>query len=273
VRGLRTAFAIIIVAATLTLNPVPGDRIALGHSGDNYGWSDCHWAWREAPSWPTPNLTVRDDGTYPADGWGDGVLNSFNQRINDMVARWSTEMYRLGLRGRLVRVPSNQFANIVLRNRATGGAAGITFLDGLTGPDLSQRCPVHGTSDDRILAAEVWTDVRSDWFTQGWERRTYWEGCPARGDTTSYTCKKTADFAGAVVHELGHVYGLRHPDSVDCHINEPDCNKFRVFALANCDTGAQATMCPGYIRYHAQNWTLEAWDTESFRRQYANHMP
>lgn len=247
------------------------------HSSDSYGWTACHWAYRE--DYTNANMTLREDGSFPVDGFGDGVRNSFDDRVSTAVSTWSSAMAGIGLRGRLIRNASTSYANIVVRyseiDSQNSGLLGVTSIDGRSGSELSQHCPIHGLADNRNFNAEILIDKRPDWFTQDWDRRAYWEGCAARNYVTAYTCSKTADFTGALTHEVGHAYGLRHPQSVDCHIDpiRTPCNNNQVANLADCGPSNfdQATMCASRIPYRAEAWTLHSWDIESLRRQYANH--
>jgi hypothetical protein len=177
-------------------------------------------------------------------------------------------MLNAGFAGRLVRVPNNESADIIVRQRDTGSNFGIAFIDGVGG------CQVHSTLDNDTIAAEIHFDVRSDWFTQDDSRRGYWEQqCPA-GTGTSYTCSKNFDFGGLIMHEIGHALGfISHPEAVDSHHSDPDRTAFN--AAVCFSVTAKSTMCARPLdKWRTGSRVLEIWDMDSWRehaRVHANH--
>lgn len=127
-------------------------------TGGNYGWSSCNWAWKEAA--PDPNIYFRDDGTFPPDVIRDGVLNSFQGRINDATGAWSATMANLGLRERLVRVSSGAllFFHYEAGLDTPFGMAMVTTDTGVN------NCVIHSAVNRTIRFADIYINLRSDWF-------------------------------------------------------------------------------------------------------------
>jgi hypothetical protein len=225
--------------------------------------------------WGRPALRIRDDGTFPPDTIRDSVLNSFNNRITDMIGRWSTLMGQIGLRGRLVRVTSG--ANIIAHYSTIGNPTGLTMVTHQWG----SACVEHRTANVPIDYVDVYIGVRSDWFTQDDSRRALWEGCPYNGGP-AYTCSKKHDFASTFVHELGHAIGsLVHPSVIDAHSGNMNATN-----IAQCkrvdfrgDPLWRATMCASNSvtgsladnEYRTERRTLDSWDRESFIQQHQRH--
>jgi hypothetical protein len=87
------------------------------------------------------------------------------------------------------------------------------------------------------------------------------------------------DYDSTITHELGHVFRLHHPTSVDCHIDASayPCNQNRVFEFAECTPPLvigldQATMCDYGHDYRTEQRTYHAWDLESLKRLYNCHL-
>ena len=153
-------------------------------TGGSHGWTSCNWSWKEAAA--DPNIYIRDDGSFPGDVIRDGVLNSFQGRINEAIGEWSSAMANLGLRGRLIRVSSG--AQVFLHYQTQENALfGITFATTDTGVN---NCLIHNATNRTIRFADVYISIRGDWFTQGADRRALWENCPYNGLQPAYTCSK-----------------------------------------------------------------------------------
>src|SRR5688500_2092531 len=98
-----------------------------------------------------------------------------------------------GLSGRLQRVGSTSPAEIVM-TYANITPYGSAWVDGVNG------CLVHSVADNDTVSAQIYVDIRTDWFTQENERRAYWETeCP-NGTWTAYTCVKLRDYGSLITH-------------------------------------------------------------------------
>lgn len=275
--SLRVIAVLFLIAAVSAPIPLVPSR-AQAHN-NRYGWTDCHWAWREVLQ--NPNIRVRDNGSFPPDTIRDGVMNSFDERIDVALGEWNKALANtgLGLGTRYQRVGSSEFAHVTLEYENLPLPADVLAVTSHTN-HTSADCPTHGTSDDRISSAKIEFDVRGDWFTQRHDRRALWEACPTNNFQPAYTCSKTVDFGAVATHELGHIFILDHPDRVDCHIDDtnfPNCNHRFVWNLADCKNPAngldQATMCPQEHIYRTERRTYHAWDLESLKQHYQEHLP
>lgn len=75
-----------LIIASLTIQPVAA-------TGGAYGWSSCNW--EDSDFNPDGDVKVRAPG-FPGDGWGDGVKNSFSDRINSAVNDWNSALNTAG---------------------------------------------------------------------------------------------------------------------------------------------------------------------------------
>lgn len=240
-----------LVIALVTSSALPSDASA----HDGFGWTQCNLFWKEASQ--TPNISIQREG-FPANGSGDGVINSFTDRMFDAVNRWNSPMANAGLRSRLVWTSSGAFIRARYGFNLSSGL-GETWLNG-----TQPGCFPHSSGSYSIFSAEIRIATRSDWFTQDDSRRGLWEACVP---DSSYTCSKRWDFGGVFMHELGHIWHLAHPQTVDGHVSVDP--RYTVNArAANCDTTTQATMCGTRIIYRSEARTLEAWDRSSFAEHW-----
>lgn len=68
-RLVNVAFAA-IATASLAVSPVLVQPVLA--AGGTSGWTNCNWAWKENTA--TPNITFRQDGSFPGDVFKDGVI-------------------------------------------------------------------------------------------------------------------------------------------------------------------------------------------------------
>lgn len=241
-------------------------------SDNDYGWSDCNWSALEAAGAP---ITWSYDLYHPmpVNGTGDGVINSFTDRITDATSRWNVVLSVSGTSLRLSKVTC-QAAKILIRYGAPPDATdfGITYFFGTV-----NGCALHSTANDTLSYTDIWINTRPDWFTHDDSRRSYWETACRNGSGTTYTCNKWYDFGGAFAHEVGHALGIVfHPYDVG-----PTAT-----ALAQCtvldSTGRPAyrhTMCTANSvtfnildnKWTSERRTLESWDRESLRLVFVYH--
>lgn len=250
-----------LAAASLVMQPVAA-------TGGSYGWSSCNW--EDSNYNPDGDVRVRASG-YPGDGWGDGVKNSFSDRITSAVNDWNSALDRAGY-----VVPSTLF------RIADGGSGEDIYVEqynllpaywgtALTYSTLgSDSCTMHSLSNEPILWVRVRTAFYNDWFTQDDTRRSLWEACPANSYQPAYTCSKKQDFESILMHELGHALGLPHPQDVDTHQSSLSPN---AADLASCGTpNDRATLCSNVgQQYMTSARTLHAWDRESLRVLETKH--
>ena len=262
----RNALGIRIILALFLWALLPGLARA---SGGTLGWTSCNW--ENSTTLQAGVVYVRASG-YPSDAWRDGVLNSFNNRINDAIATWdwalSTEGYTLPTD--IARMADNGYGEQILVDQHEFGSGsniwGDTFTYSQSG---TNTCATHSTANNWIGWAHIRTDVHNEWWTQEDNRRAYWEGCPGRGYSPAYTCSKNRDFESMLAHELGHAQGLVHPQTVDIH--QPSLNPDSA-SLADCGTLLdRATMCGNVQQYRSSGQTLHAWDKDSFRLLELEH--
>ena len=182
-------------------------------NGGSYGWSLQLGELARPKCWT--NLRARE--RYPPDSLRDGVLNSFNNRINQAIATWNAALNNAGY-----VVPTD-----VLRMTDPCGAPQIEVTQYQFGSGSSlwgdatsysqsgvNSCVMHSTSNDWLGFAHIRTDVHDDWWTQEDSRRAYWEDCPARNYLPAYTCSKDRDFESLLAHELGHALGRSRLTSI-----------------------------------------------------------
>ena len=264
--GPLTHLAAATLAAALVLASVPSVATAT----DDYGWGDCNWQWKADSSDHLIRWKYDPQYPFPANGMGDGVVNSFTDRVTYGMTQWNAAFNGMGTTVQLsYNTTSPQVVLSYWQPFPTDyGATTITTI-------VTNDCILHSTVDMRTVAAHIYITVRSDWFTQDNTRREYWETqCPA-GTGTPYTCSKWWDFGSTVTHEVGHALSLWwHPDQVSAAAN----------VLAQCaavdDNGRpiwRHTMCPsnsaGYWanRWRSERRTLDAWDRDSLSRTFTNH--
>jgi hypothetical protein len=253
-----------LAAVTLMMFPPGADAHDV-----KYGY----WACTQQSKLASGALTVGWDN-LPGDGSGDGVVNSFRDRLADATSALSTALKSRNPWGSgltyVGQVSSNPryWPNIVFRYTSLEpGALGRTNVSP-SGCDNS----VHGSIVNLAESISVDLAVRSDWFTQDNSRRALWEACPSNGYVPAYTCSKEHDAGSVILHELGHGIGLAHPRQTDQHIYGYAPNQ--VMALAKCGVVLdQATMCQagdaaGGGRYRTHRRTLHSWDTSSIAAAY-----
>jgi len=225
-----------------------------------YGYIACNWAWYL----PQGDIKVGQKN-LPANGSGDGVVNSFVDRAADATARIDAALVSNDGTGTGATWVGTQSGRNVIFESAdipTAGTLGQT--------EMPAACAViHGALQSMPATVTITIDTRSDWFTQDDSRRAYWEGCPNSAYSATYTCQKIQDVGSTMLHELGHAVGLHHPLEV-----VSSGHGSNAFSLAKCSVvNDQATMCSagdasGSGAYRTHRRTLDGWDTTSLHYQY-----
>ncbi len=208
-------------------------------------------------------------GQLPVDGNGDGVVNSFKDRLSDATKSLGTIIRVSGSQPfgakYLGQVASASGANILMKN--------VTLPNGILGRTYMQpeSCAVvHGPKVNVEATIYVGVAIRDDWFTQDNSRRALWESCPANGYMPTYSCSKKVDVGSTMLHELGHTIGLAHPSSVEAHVTGgPSPMTTAKCTIAN----DQATMCQaadaaGGGLYRTHRRTVEDYDRASVQAHF-----
>ena len=245
--------------------------MGVAEAHNDYPWTKCSFEFTDVGA----DVFVKKDtvNPFPVNGTGDGVTNSFTDRIGYGISQWNSKMAYGGMISY-----TGLSDDVRLRyGTTTTQDFGVTtwFLD-RSGTGAS--CSVHGGSVQQLQYVIVDIRSRSDWFTQDNTRRAYWEGCPAG---TSYTCSKWFDFGSTITHELGHTLGLMHPQEVDIHNGESASNGTQALH-AHCnsttiyDGSDDSTICPAggaastsETRYESSRRTLSAYDVAALARHEA----
>jgi hypothetical protein len=226
--------------------------------------------YRSGPELPSPHRCSRflQRRARPADGTGDGVLNSFFGRAIDATTRMSSALSVASPSGHFLNwigtISSTNTAAIAFRIRELDylGTGVLGVVEMSTGCSTMHDQPPAGAFPPSVYAD---IDVRSNWFTQDDSRRALWEACPSDGYSPTYTCSKKWDAGGVMLHELGHAVGLAHPQTTDAHTGNSLATQD-----ADCSVwNDQATMCSSLWGMHRSHWrTLHQGDTDSLGWQY-----
>ena len=261
---MQVALALVVTFA-VAVPTLAGTGFAAEAHDIRYGYWNCDQASKLV------NGPVRAGylSELPVDGYGDNATNSFRDRARDAIGRMSSALAAESPSGNglqwVGQVSSTNTAHIAFRYRSLpegSNTVGITRVP-------ASCTVVHGTQSAMPGTVYIDLNVRTDWFTQGDNRRAWWEGCPSRATDASYTCTKRLDAGSVMTHEVGHAIGLAHPRQVDAHIGSGN----NTLTLADCsDPFDQATMCqagdasPSFYRTHRR--TLHIWDVTSIAFAY-----
>lgn len=260
IRPLTLLSTLVLAATALTLTGAPK---AEAHNF-TYGWWGCSHA--GTLNSRSVNLSYTNTNPFPADGTGDGVQNSWKNRVSASAASWNSALRAArpqgGGRAYGLNFPGTVFANAdiainYIGNAPAGAALGLTFI-----PNCNMEASgIHTARFAMSKPVEINIYGRLDYFTQNNDRISYWEGCTSRGDTTSYTCSKIFDGGGTIIHELGHALSIPHPEDVDAHIGGGS-TAARSAALCS-NAFDKHTMCANPTQRRANFRTLESWDLTS----------
>jgi hypothetical protein len=241
----------------------------------NYPVRGCSWNLH-----PGYNIYTAFSTVYPPfpDVVHDGVVNSFRSRVYDAVNRWAQPYASASQKpkGYYWLADGGADNNVLFQASypTGGGALGETAvartIDGSVAVTFD-RCPRDSLGNTRYILsrAQVRWKSYNYWFTQDDSRRALWEACG--GDYTStYTCQRTDDLGGLVVHELGHTFMLEHADD---HQTAASRGCWRPSA-PNGDTW-QSSMCTVQPQHRSEFRTPEYFDWDSLHEQirYNDNIP
>lgn len=241
-------------------------------AGDPYGWSNCNNRTRTA----SRAIVVSTTTNYPfaLNGTGDGVPNSWSNRISSSVSNLSGVLtYSAGgnrpYGARLADGVDNN-ADIKIYYKDISSQTDFGSTEG-----LSALCGRQLSNPRRQITETAYVNInkRDDWFTQNDDRRSYWEQNCRAGTGTSYTCSKHWDSGGTILHELSHAAGtLIHPNQIDDYNGSGSTS----YNLAKCaDPTQSATICTAYgfssasdsyYWWRSNRRTFETYDVTSFNR-------
>ncbi|HET7685910.1 MAG TPA: hypothetical protein VF062_00975 [Candidatus Limnocylindrales bacterium] len=237
-------------------------------TGGSYAWGSCNW--ENTNYLPDGDIELRAH-SYPGDGWGDGVKNSFNDRITAAINRMDGYLSQAGyvIPYAFYRIPDGAVGEDILVQQANllphwWGLSSTYSLNGWS------ACRMHDAADEPVIWSKVETAFYDHWFTQDDSRRSLWESCQANNFLPIYTCNKKQDFESILMHEFGHALQLWHPQWVDAH--QPGLSPDAA-AIAACSSPTdRATMCENVAQeYRSSGRTLHAWDRESLRVLETKH--
>ena len=239
-------------------------------------WTGCSYAWLLNAG---GNIQVRVDpnAPFPPNGTGDGVLNSFTNRITFGVSQLNAGLLAAGQVGGAGMAAAGISEHARIAYRAVPTSFGQTTIRRRNNNAKLCTAPQHVVQGFQNGLTIVEINLRNDWFTQENDRRALWEACTPT--STTYTCSKWFDFGSTLTHELMHGLTLRHPEDVDAHTgqanNGPEANQARCSSTATWAGQDDATSCPSTgdsanseSRYRSARRSLGGYDNQSIDVQY-----
>lgn len=245
---------------------------AAAYAEEDLGYTNCIWD-------PGP-IDVWMDGTWPGTNHAPdtGARQSFRDQVGEAMAQWNHHLGQVGADNHFRWARNSASADV--RIRLVDPNHHTVQGDYLAKGETHQNCYTNWRRDvqaTRITRGTLSVERRSDWFTQGAAYRKTWEKCDDPSwkfggsqqrfsflERYAYTCSKTLDFQSLVIHELGHILGLAHPDEFGSS----------ALAAANCypyETWKdldEATLCGGMHRHKTHGRTLHSWDIATVREHY-----
>ncbi len=258
----------VAVAVSLVALAVPVVAGAYSSPENKLGYSACGW-----PGGEPVRVGVDPAFPFPAP--------EFSDRLNEAVERWNGVLATTARRVNLVRLDEAPQVVVQYRPTDTTDAAdvlGETYLQREGDPDLSAnigRCPDRQAAVYTMKAAQIRINPRNDWFAGADSSIDMWQMCDGQGFRAMNPglCEDQVDFASTMIHELGHVLVLYHPQTLDDIDGVPVDRSDSASAQARCIEASgsfndQATLCAGQGVWRAEQRTLEVWDTDTAQRHY-----
>lgn len=303
-------FLIISVIAVLAANLLPAPASAVPPETRGWSSCDWKWhheaggrlevAQFQGGQFPPDNTTPSTYAGTPQN-WS-GITQSFTARLGEAMSRWNAANPGPHFVSYSVRSTPMTGEDVLLNYAAglPGGVLGETFNFRRTArsPVAGFDCPVQvqdknldatypGLSNNfDLVYSLIVISTRIDWFTMPDSMRSTWEQCNiltpdvnelssnltfVGNRSNSYLCSKTVDFGSTMIHELGHVLMLHHPETVDYFKGSgiAASTAARCYPEGSLSQKTQATMCAGANSWRSEGRTLDTWDIESIQSHYA----
>jgi hypothetical protein len=259
-----------VVLATLTLSvgTARANHTSFTVPENKLGFSACGWPAGKV-------ITVAIDPAFPFPD------QSYSDRLDEAIRRWEGVLSTASRGLSMVRAPGPT-ADVVVQYRPPAGSdpdvLAETYLKREGDVDFSPnigRCPDRRGTQFTMQAAQIWINIRPDWFTQPDSATGVWQMCADQGfrATNGQLCSDQVDFGSTMIHELGHTLVFYHPQTLDDIDGVPVDRADSASSNARCveATGgfdAQSTMCAGQGAWRAEQRTFETWDVETAHRHY-----
>lgn len=270
---LRRILSVLAILCGVSLIGTPS---ASAHN--DFPWTGCSYSWFLDAN---VDIWVRTEPTadFPSNSFGDGVLNSFVNRITESISQLDISLQSAGVSGGAIQIYDTRPEDVLLRyvNIASITPFGRTIVRQRNSTPV---CPyvAHSATGFENGLTTVEINQRSDWFTQENNRRSTWEACSP--GNPSYTCSKWFDFGSTTVHELLHGLTLLHPQDVDRHTGAspsdgPEAQQAHCNSTVAWDGRDDASICPAggdaptsESRYESSRRSVEGYDVSSVSAQY-----